>query len=94
MRIRCPFCGERDISELTYLGDATFKRPDPDSPDATASFVEAVYLRDNPASSHDELWFHAFGCRSWLRVTRNTYTHEILDVVFARPPIAGTLASS
>ncbi|WP_040771876.1 sarcosine oxidase subunit delta, partial [Rhodopseudomonas sp. B29] len=21
MRIKCPYCGERDLSEFTYLGD-------------------------------------------------------------------------
>ena len=34
MRIPCPFCGERDVHEFTYLGDATLERPDPAEPDA------------------------------------------------------------
>jgi len=80
MRIPCPFCGERDSNEFAYLGDAEFKRPDPNVPDAAARFFEAVYLRDNPAGPHDELWYHTYGCRSWLRVTRDTLTHEILRV--------------
>ena len=84
MRIRCPFCGERDTNEFAYLGDAEFKRPDPGAPDAVARFFEAVYLRDNPAGPHNELWYHTSGCRSWLRVTRDTLTHEILAVQFAR----------
>ena len=84
MRIRCPFCGEREVSEFAYLGDARFERPNPDSPDAHARFVESVYLRDNPAGPHDELWYHAAGCRSWLRVIRNTRTHEILAVSFTQ----------
>ena len=82
MRIRCPFCGERDLNEFAYLGDAQFKSPEPGTPDAAARFFEAVYLRDNPAGPHDELWFHTSGCRSWLRVTRDTLTHEILCVQF------------
>lgn len=77
MRIRCPFCGERDASEFTYLGDAGSRRPDPAAPDAQAQFFDAVYLRDNPAGRHEELWYHGSGCRSWLRVTRDTRTHEI-----------------
>ena len=89
MRIECPFCGERDVSEFAYLGDAHFERPDHDAPDAQTRFVEAVYLRDNPAGPHEELWYHASGCRSWLRVTRNTRTHEILAVRFARQ-VAGS----
>ena len=82
MRIRCPFCGERDLSEFAYLGDANSRRPQPDRPDAQARFVEAVYLRDNPAGLHEELWYHVFGCRSWLQVTRDTRTHEIFTVDF------------
>lgn len=86
MRLQCPFCGERDASEFAYLGDANCQRPDPGAPDAAARFVAAVYLRDNPAGPHDELWYHAFGCRSWLRVARDTLTHEVLWVRFATEP--------
>ena len=84
MRIECPFCGERDSSEFTYLGDAAFRRPASDTADAADRFYEAVYLRDNPAGPHQELWYHANGCLSWLRVTRDTRTHEILAVQLAR----------
>ncbi len=81
MRIECPFCGERDVSEFTYLGDADFHRPSTDTAEGLADrFYEAVYLRDNPAGPHREWWYHAGGCLSWLRVTRNTRTHEILAV--------------
>jgi sarcosine oxidase subunit delta len=85
MRIQCPYCGERDLSEFAYHGDATIRRPDPESPDADLNFYEALYLRDNPAGPHQELWYHAGGCRSWLRVTRDTCTHEILAVKFPAP---------
>ncbi len=77
MRIQCPFCGERDSSEFTYLGNVTVRRPEPGAPDA---FFEAVYMRDDPAGRHEELWYHGFGCRSWLRVTRDTRTLEIFAV--------------
>ena len=81
MRIPCPFCGDRDSSEFTYLGDA--KRARPANGDMQA-FSEAVYVRDNPAGRHEDLWYHGFGCRSWLRVTRDTRTHEIFAVALAR----------
>ena len=84
MRIECPFCGERDVGEFAYLGDAAFQRPSPDVEGAAERFYEAVYLRDNPAGPHQELWFHAGGCLSWLRVTRDTRTHAILAVQLAR----------
>jgi sarcosine oxidase subunit delta len=77
LRILCPCCGERDIREFSYLGDASLHRPDAAVANATQAFAEYVYLRDNRAGEHQELWFHAAGCRSWLVVTRNTITHEI-----------------
>lgn len=83
MRIPCPLCGARDMSEFTYLGDATVRRPDPAAPDAARRFHDYVHLRDNPAGPHRELWFHEAGCRSWLEVTRDTRTHAILDAARA-----------
>jgi sarcosine oxidase subunit delta len=80
MRIACPHCGARDVREFSYLGDATVERPDPGASDALARFTDYVYLRDNPAGLHRELWYHASGCQAWLVVTRNTRTHAILAV--------------
>ncbi len=77
MRIKCPYCGERDLAEFSYLGAADLSRPDPDAPDAANAFYDYVYLRDNPAGPHAELWYHAGGCRSWLRIVRDTRTHAI-----------------
>ena len=85
MRIPCPFCGDRDLSEFDYLGDATLTRPDPSAEGAERAFYEYVYLRDNPAGPHREFWHHVSGCRSWLIVTRDTRSHEILAAEFAEP---------
>jgi heterotetrameric sarcosine oxidase delta subunit len=85
MRIPCPYCGSRDAAEFSYFGDATLQRPEPAGEphaDAAAMF-EYVYLRDNPAGRHRDLWYHGSGCRSWLVVTRDTASHEILGAVFA-----------
>ena len=84
MRIPCPHCGARDVREFSYLGDATLSRPDASAPDAIERFVEYVYLRDNPAGPHRELWYHGAGCQAWLEVTRDTRTHEIFAVVSRR----------
>ena len=43
-----------------------------------------MHLRENPAGLHRELWYHEHGDRSWLVVTRNTVTHEVLGVELAR----------
>lgn len=85
MKINHPLLGPRDAHEFTYLGDASLiDRPDPRSDTAQQEFHDYVYLRDNPAGKHRELWFHAQGDRSWLVVTRNTLTHEITAVELAR----------
>jgi len=86
MRIKCPYCGERDTREFSYRGAAGLQRPDPDAPGAQEAFVDYVYLRDNPAGWHAELWYHRDGCRAWLEVTRDTRTHEIGSVAFAFEP--------
>ena len=85
MIINHPLLGPRDAAEFTYLGDASLmRRPDWQAPDAADQFHDYLYLRDNPAGLHRELWFHEHGDRSWLVITRNTLTHEISDVVLAR----------
>lgn len=85
MIIEHPLLGPRDIAEFTYLGDASLiDRPDWQSNDAVGLFHDYVYIRDNPAGEHRELWFHEQGDRSWLVVTRNTCTHEIVRVELAR----------
>ncbi|MEE3317830.1 MAG: sarcosine oxidase subunit delta [Pseudomonadota bacterium] len=84
MLIPHPLLGLRDASEFTYLGDASLmKRPDGMADGAEAAFCEYVFLRDNPAGVHRELWFHEHGDRSWLIVTRNTLTHEVLGAELA-----------
>ena len=84
MIINHPLCGPRDASEFVYLGDAALiHRPDARTDDAARRFCEHLYLRDNPAGQHRELWYHEQGDRSWLVVTRNTVTHEILEVELA-----------
>ena len=78
MRLACPICGERDRREFYYKGAAlSLARPDPEAaPDVWDAYV---HLRDNPAGVTRDLWYHEAGCCSWIVVTRNTITHEVLD---------------
>jgi sarcosine oxidase subunit delta len=85
MIIHHPLLGPRDSAEFVYLGDAVLiERPDWEAENAHEAFHDYLYLRDNPAGEHRELWFHEQGDRSWLVVTRNTVTHEITKVELAR----------
>ncbi len=104
MRIACPWCGTRPEGEFTYGGDAGKIRPQdagaavpgaavpgaavPGAADLE-SWIDYVYLRENPAGPHREYWHHTGGCRSWLVVTRDTLSHEISRVAFANPPAGG-----
>ena len=84
MIINHPLLGPRDSSEFVYLGDANLiNRPDWQEDTAVQHFIEYGYLRDNIAGIHRELWFHEYGDRSWLVVTRDTLSHEIKEVRLA-----------
>lgn len=72
LRIPCPRCGVRPSEEFTYGGEL---RP-LEAEDPGADFAR-VYLRENAAGPRPERWFHAFGCRRWLTVTRDTVTNRI-----------------
>ncbi|MFM8700933.1 MAG: sarcosine oxidase subunit delta [Hyphomicrobiales bacterium] len=89
MRIKCPFCGERDSREFSFLGQADLVRPDANQPDAQQAFHDYVHIRPNPAGINRELWLHAYGCRSWIIVERNTLSHAISSVEFASQRFRG-----
>ena len=83
MLIDCPYCGPRDQAEFTYQGDATRKRPAPQST-RQAAWDAYVYDRPNPAGPHSEYWQHSGGCRAHLVVRRDTLTHGISSATLAR----------
>jgi methylglutamate dehydrogenase subunit B len=79
MRLTCPLCGDRDRREFYYYGSEEYlDRPAPEAP--AEAWDAMLHLRANPAGVTRDLWYHETGCASWLRVTRNTVTHEILGV--------------
>ena len=76
--IPCPWCGPRDEVEFHYGGEADVVAPaDPDAVDA-AGWAGFLYLRDNTSGPIRERWVHAYGCRRWFTVVRDTRTHEII----------------
>ena len=83
--INCPFCGSRDHSEFKYGGDGSIVYPALDAP--AADWVDAVYERENIRGKQIETWQHLHGCRMWLKVERDTLTHEITSVVAAHPDV-------
>jgi len=82
MRLTCPVCGERDLREFYYMGDAVaLARPDSEA--GEAAWDDYVHNRDNPAGVTRDLWQHEAGCAAWIVVTRNTVSHEVLETALA-----------
>ena len=89
MIINHPVLGPRDANEFVYKGDADLLNRPNWTPNASIDdFHDYLYLRENPAGDHKELWYHEQGDRSWLIVTRDTRTHEIYKVEFVRDFLA------
>jgi heterotetrameric sarcosine oxidase delta subunit len=78
--IRCPFCGDRDISEFSYGGEAHIPRPARPDAMSDGEWAGYVFLRSNPKGVMAERWNHQAGCRRWMNALRNTATDEILAV--------------
>ncbi len=79
LRITCPYCGERDYVEFGYGGDAENTMPELSDTDI-GRWADYVFFRNDPKGEHAEFWHHQHGCRQWLRVVRNTVTHEVISV--------------
>lgn len=91
MRLPCPFCGLRDAAEFSYEGPAE-RRPSLDAP--AEAWLEAVYLREQPRGPAEELWRHAYGCRSLVLMVRDLVTHEVAEARLAHPGMAESLSGS
>ena len=77
LNIKCPYCGDRSQKEFAYGGDGTVVRPELNQEISDEKWDEFVYLRKSPRGKHIELWHHIAGCRQWIKVQRDTVTHEI-----------------
>ena len=77
LHIKCPYCGLRSQKEFSYGGDANVKRPKLNAEVTDKEWDDFVYMRKSPRGHHLELWHHTSGCRQWIKVERDTVTHEI-----------------
>ncbi len=41
--------------------------------------VDRGFFHNNPEGLVQEAWFHLYGCRRWVVITRDTRTDEILS---------------
>jgi len=72
LRIPCPHCGLRPHTEFTFGGEVRGLEARDHEDD-----FRRVYLRENAAGMQEERWFHAYGCRRWLSLRRDTVTDRI-----------------
>jgi sarcosine oxidase subunit delta len=75
-QINCPNCGFRDVYEFKFGGEAK-ERPGPDAD--IREWRHYIYFNKNANGIHEEWWYHTFGCRTWIKITRNTATHQIIQ---------------
>jgi heterotetrameric sarcosine oxidase delta subunit len=74
IRIDCPNCGHRPIEEFVY-GEVP-SVPDTIT-DRDARNLDRSFMLANPEGATSERWFHAYGCRRWLNVRRDTRSDTI-----------------
>ena len=86
--IKCPHCGMRSQNEFSYGGDASVKRPELDKEISDQDWDNFVYNRKSLRGKHLELWQHISGCRQWIKVERDTNTHEIFNTYKADEAIS------
>ncbi len=91
--ITCPNCGERDLSEFSYGGEADISRPEWRDDMSDAEWADFVFMRTNPKGVFAERWNHATGCRRWFNMLSNTATDDILAVYPIREEPPGVTAN-
>ena len=72
IKIPCPNCGPREYTEFVFGGEVR-----PLAASDPGDDFRRVYLRDNAAGAQAERWFHHFGCRRWVTLSRDTLTNRI-----------------
>ena len=77
MKLPCPYCGEREVGEFRYGGDASKQRPTHGS-GSQAEWHDYYFLFDNPKGEHEEYWQHVLGCRRWFKLRRDTSSNTVL----------------
>jgi sarcosine oxidase subunit delta len=81
IEIHCPNCGHRPIEEFFY---GEIPRVPETIADPNERDLDRAFMHDNAEGPVVERWFHAYGCRRWTTVERDTRTDEVLGE--ARPP--------
>lgn len=88
--VTCPWCGEREVSEFSYGGEAHIARPANPDELSDEQWGDYLFFRSNPRGIHHERWVHTHGCRRWFNAVRDTVSDEFFGSYRpgdAAPPI-------
>ena len=77
IRISCPNCGPRAVEEWVY--GEVFSVPD-EIADPDERDIDRGFMHNNPEGPVREAWFHLYGCRRWIYLSRDTTTDRILGI--------------
>ncbi len=75
--IECPWCGVRDETEFSCVGEAHIVRPPETGKLSDAEWADYLFMRKNPKGAHREQWLHAAGCRRYFNAERDTLSYRI-----------------
>ncbi len=75
LEIDCRQCGRRPVAEFMFgeIPRVPDELTDPDERD-----LDRAFMHENAEGPVTERWFHAFGCRRWTTVERDTRTDEVI----------------
>ena len=71
-QVRCPWCGDRDVNEFSYGGQAEVRYPADPAATSDEDWAQFLFFRDNPKGLFRERWVHIHGCRRWFDLERDT----------------------
>ena len=76
--ISCPTCGDRQVEEFQY-GSEQEPRPSHESSDTEWNLY--LYSKNNVYGKESEWWYHQYGCKRWILLTRDTISNQVQSSV-------------
>jgi sarcosine oxidase subunit delta len=74
--IECPWCGERDETEFSCVGEAHIARALETEKLSDDEWADYLFMRKNPKGAHREQWLHVAGCRRYFNAERDTVSYQ------------------
>lgn len=76
IRLPCPNCGERNVSEFHYGGEYN-PRPADTTQITQAAWADYLYNKVNGMDEQIEWWYHRAGCELWFLAARHRQSNAV-----------------